>query len=103
VAVEVNSPDPAEVDPPVDLEPPASDRPALEAALAPSALREDDVVDDAGAETCSGPNSRLALAAGGSAVDTPARVKIEGTPPRRARAVASGTGWTPAMEELRAS
>lgn len=60
-AAEVNSPDPAAVDPPAELVPP------LEAARALGVPREDDeeVVDDElRAKACSGPNSRLASAAG---------------------------------------
>jgi hypothetical protein len=61
LAAEVNSPDTAEVDPPAELVPP------LEAARALGIPREDEegaVGDELRAKACSGPNSRLASAAG---------------------------------------
>ena len=82
-----------------------SPEPALEAALALGSLCDDEEdFDEAGlpARACSGPNSRLALAAGGSDAVTPSRVEPEAPPPR-AGAVVADTGCAPAIEELRAS
>jgi len=65
LAVEVNSPDPAEVDLPAEVDPLARTRPPLEAACALGAPceREEEEVDedDLCAKARSGPNSRLAL------------------------------------------
>jgi hypothetical protein len=63
VAVEVNSPDPAEVDPAAELDPPLSPRTPVKAALALGAPREEVNEDVLRAKACSGPNSRLALLA----------------------------------------
>jgi hypothetical protein len=65
VAVEVNSPAPAEVDPAAELDPPLSPRTTVKAALALGAPREEEEVDEdvLRAKACSGPNSRLALLA----------------------------------------
>jgi len=96
VAVEVNSPDPPELD--------------REAAFASSAFREapavgeDEAVDEeaAPASACSGPNSRLALAAAGSDDSlTSSRVELE--EPARACVLSSEIGWVFASEELRAA
>jgi hypothetical protein len=78
---------------------PAEAEPVAEAALAVEALRPAEATarEPPGARACSGPNSRLALAAGTRAADTPARVEEE----PRADAVAPGTVWAPAIDELR--
>jgi hypothetical protein len=65
VAVEVNSPGPAEVDPP-EFDPLPMGRPPLEATLAVGwPCEEDGEVDEDAlrAKACSSPNSRLALLA----------------------------------------
>lgn len=69
MAVELNSPEPAGVDPPTEeLEPLTVDRAPVEAAVALGTCRvdEEDAADDgeAPARERSGPNSRLALPAG---------------------------------------
>jgi hypothetical protein len=81
----------------------------VEAAFASSALRgetavdEDEAVDaeEAPASACSGPNSRLALAAAESATVARSPAGLEDAP--RTGALTSGTSWALATDELRAS
>lgn len=95
--MELNSRGPLELELPAELT-------ELEAAFALSAFREEAAVDEdeAPASACSGPNSRLALAAAGSAAETPARVELE-DPPRATGELSTDTSWAFATDELRAS
>lgn len=99
MAVEVNSRGVVEVEPPAELDPAA-----LEAAFALGSLGEEREAEEeeVPARACSGPNSRLALAAAGSSASvTPARVELEDSP--RAGGLSSEIGWVSASEELRAA
>jgi hypothetical protein len=92
-AVEVNSPGAVEVEPPA------------EATFALGPLCEEGEGEEeaalSAARACSGPNSRLALAAAGSSASvSSAWLELEGLP--RAGALSSGVGWVSAIEELRA-
>jgi hypothetical protein len=82
----------------------------VEAAFASSALRgeaavdEDEAVDEeaAPASACSGPNSRLALAAAESATVARSLAGLEDAP-RTGALTTSGTSWAPTTDELKAS
>ena len=85
MAVEVNSPDLAEAT----------------RALGSLCEEEEEEEEEDPASDCSGPNSRLASAAAGSAVVARSRVELEDAP--RRGALTSDTSWAFATDELRVS